>query len=216
MDTLSHFAHRLSKPISYFLDETAVVSPNADVMTAARIAYASGDHPQVLALLSDYRAPDPVFDNEIALLSALSRLSLAQLAIEEERLPYARQLLEGIDTASPYFTAPLQRQLQLMLGVVPTADDTELLLRAQAALDNHNYSRALEYLAAAEDRSTLRWALLCGSAHYGLEDFDAAAPHLEKATPIAPKACFSALEHCYRELSDFENAYRCACKLREL
>ena len=216
MDTLSYFARQLGKPISYFLDETAVVSPNAQVMAAARDAFAARDHAQALAQLNGYRTPDPVFDHEKSLLEALCCLALAEAAMAEDRLPYARQLLERIDVTGPYFTAPLQRQRQLMLGILPTPDDAELLLRAESALNENQYSRALHYLAAAEDHDTQRWALLCGRAHFAMKQYAEAAPHLEKATPAAPKLCLSALEVCYRELSDFENAYRCACKLRDL
>jgi hypothetical protein len=35
-------------------------------------------------------------------------------------------------------------------------------------------------------------------------------------TPPAIQVALEALENCYRELGDFENAYRCACKLREM
>ena len=216
MDTLSYFAAQLGKPVSFFLDETAVVSPNADIMASARAAHAAEDYANALALLADYRNPDPVFDSEKALLEALCCLTLAESAISEDRQPYARQLLERIDVSSPYFTAALRREHQLLLGTLPPADDRELLLRAEAALKSENFSRALAYLSAAEDHETDRWNLLCGRTYFAMKHYAKAVPHLQKAENAAPKTCLSALEVCFRELDDFENAYRCACKLREL
>ena len=64
MDTLRMLAVRLDKPISYFLEEQAVTSPNQALMAQARQA----DPGAVLALLKDYRAPDEVFDHERYLL----------------------------------------------------------------------------------------------------------------------------------------------------
>ena len=216
MDTLTYFAAQLQKPISYFLDETAVVSPNADIMAAARGAYAVANHANVLELLADYRKPDPVFDSEMALLEALCCLTLAEAAIAEDRLPYARQLLERIDVNSPYFTAALRRERQLLMGILPPADDRELLLRAETALKETDCPRALAYLSAAEDHETEHWNFLCGRAHFGMKDYAKAVICLQKAEAFAPRTCFTALEVCFRELSDFENAYRYACKLREL
>ena len=50
----------------------------------------------------------------------------------------------------------------------------------------------------------------------GQKDFKNAIPCLQKAEKADPKACLTTLEVCFRELGDFENAYRCACRLREM
>ena len=55
MDTLKYLAARLGKPVSYFLEEETVTSPNQDVMHRAREAYRMGDWRLVLAMLEDYR-----------------------------------------------------------------------------------------------------------------------------------------------------------------
>ena len=79
MDTLRYLAGQLEKPISYFLDE-AVPSPNQALILAAR--QVSGE--QALLALRDYQAPDPVFDPEYYLISALAFMEMAQQALEEQ------------------------------------------------------------------------------------------------------------------------------------
>ena len=39
MDTLRYFAQRLGKPVSWFLEEEGAISPNSQVMAAARAAF---------------------------------------------------------------------------------------------------------------------------------------------------------------------------------
>ena len=79
MDTLRFFADRLGKPISFFLEEQAVLSPNQQLMAAAR---QGGD---VLALLKDYQSPDPTFDRERWLLEALACMDAARQALTDQK-----------------------------------------------------------------------------------------------------------------------------------
>ena len=62
MDTLKYLAARLGKPVSYFLEEETVTSPNQAVMAAARDAKRAGDWRGVLTALEDYQGRDPLFD----------------------------------------------------------------------------------------------------------------------------------------------------------
>ena len=77
MDTLKYLAARLGKPVSFFLEETAVVSPNQDIMKAARRLFDTGDYAGAAQLLVDYQAPDEVYDRERQLLEKLVGLALA-------------------------------------------------------------------------------------------------------------------------------------------
>ena len=131
-------------------------------------------------------------------------------------MPYAQQLLDRVDKDNLYYITTTQRQHHIAMGLLPPADDRELLLRGENALSGGDAQRALVYLAAAEDRESSQWHLLRGMACFALQDYKNAIPSLEQATNADPRACLSALEVCFRELGDFENAYRCACKLREL
>ena len=210
MDTLSYFAAQLGKPISYFLDEDALSTPNHTLMRAARSAFAAGDCHEALEILKQYRDPDDVFDAEKGLLAA------ARNARSRGQEPYADQLLDRVDKDNLYYAAAAQRQHHLTMGLLPPSDDRELLLRAENALSGGDAQRALVYLAAAEDRESSQWHLLRGMACFALQDYQNAIPSLEQAENADPRACLSALEVCFRELSDFENAYRCACRLREL
>ena len=85
MDTLLALAGRLNKPLSWFLDEDALRSPNQAVVFAAREALKRGDHSAVLKAVETYQAPDPVFNPEMALLKNLALLEKAEQAAADRR-----------------------------------------------------------------------------------------------------------------------------------
>ena len=228
MDTLRFLAAGLGKPMSYFLEDEAVTSPNQEVMARSREAFRRGAYDEAAEILKAYRAPDPVFDDEKALLQALCRLELAEHAIREGRLPYARNLLEQAGeagTETPYYTPALERQRLLLLsraeeqGAAALAarlpeDDRELLLRARAALETGDGIRALAYLEAAENREDPFLHLLRGEAFLARKDYAPAAEAFRQAEPAFPRQAAARLEICYRELGDFRRAYEYACKQR--
>ena len=84
MATLSYFAARLGKSVSFFLEEEAVRSPNQEIMTGAREAFIQEDGERILEILEKYRTPDPVFDMEAALLRRLGTLLAAKSALAKE------------------------------------------------------------------------------------------------------------------------------------
>lgn len=215
MDTLTYFAAQLGKPVSYFLDEDSLSSPNQTIMAAARAAYAAHDFDGALTALKNYQSPDEIFDTEKSLLQNLCLLSAARQAQQRGQVPLSHQLLDRVDKKSLYYVA-IHREHHLTMGIVPPADDRELLLRAENALSGGDAPRALEYLSAAEDHGSAQWNLLCGNVYFARGDYQNALPHLQKAETADPKGCLSAMEVCYREMGDYENAYRCACKLRDL
>lgn len=224
MDTLRYLAGQLGKPVSFFLDESAVTSPNQALMEQARQAEPAA----VLALLGGYQAPDPTFDRERWLLEALACLALAEDALRQDKLPYARRLLEQAQAAgsrTPYYTADYQRRYLLLCRraggspeeLEPQLPDLtpELLLRSEAALHRRDYDRCAALLAAADEQSPL-WHYLMARMYFDQHAYADARPHFEAAWEHSPLDCCRALEDCCRELSDFAGAYFYACKLREL
>ena len=81
MTTLQYLAARLDQPVSYFLDDDAVTSPNQELMAQAREAAPS----EVLHLLGQYKRPDPTFDRERWFLEALACLTLAEDALSQKK-----------------------------------------------------------------------------------------------------------------------------------
>lgn len=223
METLRFLAHRLGKPMGWFLEEQAVLSPNQAAMSAARAAFAAGDAARTRAELTAYRSPDPQFDWERALLEAMSSLTLARQALDKGQLPYALELLEKaaeLGAATPYYGVELERSRLLLLAeagqpVALPSDDRELLLRAEAQLARSPL-RAGEYLDAAEDHQAPRWQFLRGRVFMAQGDFSRAADCFRAAETLYPVETARALEQCCRELEDFKGAYFYACKLREL
>ena len=215
MDTLRYLAKQLEKPISYFLNE-AVPSPNQALILEARGL--PGE--QAILALRDYQAPDPVFDPEYYLITALGFMEMAQQALAEGRRPMAAQLLAQAGSAgarTPYYPPELeQRRLVLchranaeapenLAAQLPDAGPA-LMLRAHAAFNAKEYDRCLAFLEAAENRDPF-WHYLRGEAYLAKKEYALAAEHFLQAEQGGPQPVYAQLEECYRELGDFEKAY---------
>ena len=229
MATLQYLAQKLGKPISWFLEEETVTSPNRELLETVRGFYAAGEYSCVLEQQTLYQGPDPVFDGEWYLLQLLSHIEQAKKALSAGKAVYARGLLEKAQkfgSKTPYFHQALQREWTLcmgqaqpdkagaLLGTMPT-DDRELLLRAHGSILAKEYEAACACLEACRNRSA-RWHYMRGQCSLGMKDYQRAVEYLLQAEATYPKACATALEHCYRELEDYKMAYRYACKIREL
>ena len=212
MATLQYLAQRLGKPVSYFLEEQAVVSPNLENITQARNAYGQKDYAQTLAVLETFKEPDEAFGEEKKLLQYLAHLGMARQALSEGKNPYAKKLLQQAgDIRGMYITEELERSRQILLGMAgETAaldeDDALLLLAKQAA----SPERALELLQAVERKDTAQWNLLRAEALFSLGQYGEAATCFENAEQT--QAVFARLEACYRELEDYKKAYEYACR----
>ena len=75
MKTLGCLAARLGKPVSYFLEEDTVCSPNQEIMTAVRQLFDGKDYAGAMRALAQYRAPDEIYDRERQLLEQYRSLS---------------------------------------------------------------------------------------------------------------------------------------------
>lgn len=221
MDTLRYLAQQLGKPISYFLEDTAVTSPNQGLMEQLRQAAPS----DALHLLGQYQAPDPTFDRERWLLEALTCLTLAEDALAQKKPAYARSLLERAAVAgsrTPYYTPDNERRRLLLSwqagvnDVEPQLPDlsAELLLRAEAVLIT-DPAKCAAYLACVTEH-TPHYHYMKAQMHFAEKAYADARPHFEAAWDHAPVACCRCLEDCCREMEDFAGAYFYACKLREL
>lgn len=227
MDTLRYLAARLEKPVSWFLEEENVVSPNQTVMEEARRFYDLGEFANALTILEGFREPDGVYDREKQLLECLVLLALAEGAVESDRLPYARELLARLNLPEKGCCAGelKKRYLFLMarldkknsprfLSELPGLD-SELQLRAEAAMEAGNGDRAARLLEAMEDRETARWKLLRGRSHMLQKKYKSAITCLLAAEKGLPMEAAALLEICYRETEDFRRAYLYACKQKK-
>lgn len=227
MDTLSYFAARLGKSVSYFLEESAVCSPNQELMARARRATLAGDGAKAVEILEDYRRPDEIFDTEFELLLRLAVLDAAEMALSKGQHVYAVQLLEELrEISDGYCAESLERRRLLLLAQarphqrgeicrkLPSMDD-ELLLRARDALDHGDLDRCGHLLEAAEDHEAADWNFLRGEVYLVRSEFAAAAACFHQAEADYPQKCAVRLERCYREMEDFKQAYFYACKQRK-
>ena len=222
MKTLQYLAGKLGKSVSYFLEETAVVSPNQQLMVQVRQLYDEGNFPEAAKVLEAYREPDAVFDRERQLLRALVYQELARKAMEDKRDLYALELLEKANVETAYCREALDRRRLLLMGrlsgcrvshLLPSLDE-ELLLRAEEALEAGKGSRAGALLDAAEEQGDPRWQLLRGNAWLAEGDYPSAVKCFQAAEAAFPRETAPKLEQCYKELGDFKRAYEYACKQR--
>ncbi len=228
MGTLEYLCRRLGKPISFFLEEETVTSPNQALMTQAREAFSREKYAAVMHILENYRSPDAVFDPERFLLEALSLTALSGEAAAAGKGIYARELLEEAEKAgeqTPYYTKALERERILTLyrlhpELAPElaakleSDSRESLLRGRACLAAEDFAGCLRYLEAVPGEDP-EGQLLRGQAAFGQKDYSRAITELSGAEDTYPGVCMRLLEQCYRELGDFQNAYIYACKQRE-
>lgn len=220
MKTLQFLASRLGKNVSYFLEESAVVSPNQEVMESARRLYDGREYSQAALALEGYQAPDPVYDREKEILWVLTYLALAEQAIRENRELYAEELLQKADAETVYCCEDLKRRRLLLLGRIrgqkvchqlPSLDD-ELLLRAEEALSGADATRAAHLLEAMEEHTSARWCMLRGEIYLSEKQYKEAAHCFHSAEKEFPKQTCAKLELCYRELNDYKRAYEYACR----
>jgi len=144
MDTLKFLAAQLGKSVSFFLEETAVETPNPQVMADARQAYAQHRFADLLDILAAYRSPDPLFDEEMWYLSALAALGRAEELLRMGDAAAAAALLEQVHRGSIYYRPDLEQRRRLMLE--KAYQELEEYYRLQA-----NYQQAYFYACKLRD-----------------------------------------------------------------
>lgn len=217
MDTLQALAARLEKPVSYFLEEKAAISPNQDLLEQARAA----DPAEAWLILKGFRHPDPILSWEWKCRSFLAALAATEQAMQAGKRQYARQLLEeaaefdhgipDLERKRLLLLAELAEEKAEIISRLPAIDE-ELRMRAEAALQENRAEKAMDLLRAMENRENPRWYLLMGQAHMQKKEYEDAVVSLQKAEEARPEECVPLLEECFRELGDFKQAYAYACK----
>ncbi len=116
MDSLAHFAKVLDKPISWFLEEEAVTSPNLQAMAAARQALTKGDGDAALQVLENFQEPDEIFREERALLTFYAWVEKGKSAMAHRQFALAGAALEqALIPQGLYVTEALRAQVYPLL-----------------------------------------------------------------------------------------------------
>ena len=224
MDTLAYLADRLGKPVSFFLQEDAVTSPNQEIMVKARSAFLRKDYEAVRSALGEYKGPDETFDWEKNLLWAKANMALAREAFGEQKIPYAKTLLQEALVETPYFNGTRDLEYALLMAEIePDALETVdllqlepiLLAKARSAISHGDTIRAGDYLQAAEDRASVSWNLLRGEVHFAAGEYAQAAECYHRVEETQPELTWGKLEQCYIGLEDYKRAYEYACKQKK-
>ena len=229
MQTFRYLAEQLGKPLSYFLEEEAVISPNQQRIAAAKQAFRQGDYRQAMGILEQWK-PDTILEEERWLLMALSAIKQSALAIDEGKNAYAQTLLTQAAEAGAktcYYTEEIERQRLLLLYrarpelAIELADRlpdnlSEILLRAQAALQQEDWVRGSKILDGAAPCQNPEWNILRAELYFGEGEYEKAAEQFSLAREEFSFLAIQRLEQCYRELGDYKKAYEYACYLREI
>ncbi len=222
MKTLQYLASRLGKNVSYFLEETAVLSPNHAVMVRARELYDTGQYSMASFVLESYRGPDEVYDREMDLLWVLIRLEQAKEALAKGRTLYAAEILRRTHTQTAYCEEYLIRQKCLILGTIPEQRenlnlpslDNDLWIHGLTAFASGDLDRSGHLLDAMEFRHAPQWHLYRGQIYLQQKQWESAVHQLLQAEETFHKEVCPMLEVCYRELGNFQKAYEYACRQR--
>ena len=196
--TLRYLSDRLGKPVSWFFGE--------DGPSEGIAAFEAGDYRRCRAVMTPA---------EKRWLEPLALLKEAEQALEDERIPYARQLLQELgEPESPLFDLP-QRRFAAILRcrcgeIAKIPEDRSLQCRAEEAIRSGRWDDALRYLAASDHRDA-RWEELMGECRFHAGDYTEAKAHFLRC-PESPRIC-RRLEVCFRELEDYKMAYFYAKKL---
>ncbi len=226
--TLAYLSDRLGKPISYFLGEDIPQIPEYPLVKQARSAFDAGDFQGCLESLEKLQTVGEILDREVSLLTVRSLLGLAQQAIAQDRMPYARTLLSRAEAAMEqcaYADEWMVRHLRILQASCPeqesclaelvqriSDEDEVLLLRARAALTENRFADAQRYLNAAENRNAPSWNYQMGELLFRQGKYKEATTHYHRAEDELPEQCRQRLEICYRELEDYKMAYYYAKK----
>lgn len=213
MDTLSYLAERLSRPVSWFLEEDAVDVPGAALLAGVLERFRSGAWGEARESLRDYPWGDALLDQMAALLLAQCALTEAkQDALPAERLREAEQWAErsalggGLRDA---LTWERCRQAGTLLPEELPSPQRVLLARYCLA------HQGAEAAAAILDGDTTPEALvLLGDALTGMGDHAGAAERytqaLDGASEGEKESLYGKLEAAYLALEDYKSAYRYA------
>ena len=190
--TLRYLSARLGRPMGYFLGE--------DGPSEAITAFEKGDY---------RRCRENLTGGEKRWLEPIARLREAEQAIDAGRIPYARELLAGLEgTDSPLFGPELHRKAAILRNrcgdFSPIPGDDALLCQADEALAAGRWPDAARYLSACDDRGP-GWEYRMGECRFHAGDYAAAKDHYHRCEEKYDVR--TRLEICYRELEDYKMAY---------
>lgn len=210
MKSLQYLARRLGKSVGYFLEEEEGQLP----LDGIRKLFEDGQFRKALEQLENI--PESCEGN---LLWNLCALALARESVSQQRLVYARQLLQ--DTRrTPYWTQELEaaRLLQLYLAQgssqPPVPENSWVDALARHALEKEHRQAAA--ILDAFPRQDMTWHLARGQAYEQAGEFGQAVDCYLPWEEKQPLQVLPRLENCYRELGDYQKAYACAVRLRQL
>lgn len=190
LQTLLDLSAALKRSVSWLLEEER----------GALDAFRAGDYRRCLELC---REPD--------WLTCAALLRSAEAALEEDRIPYAVELLERLDGVflqDDLFLPEFGRRAalaRLRCGLSATvSEDALLTVKARQALEEGRCTDAERYLWAQDDRDE-GWHLLMGKCLMARKAWQEAAEHLLRCGETG-EVC-ALLETCYRELEDYKLAY---------
>ena len=218
--TLKYLSEKLCKPIGYFFGESLAGTEELELLAKARSAWVGGDADACLSCLEGVGS---TFGSERDFLKSLAYLDMAENAVRDGRVPYAKTLLEQSwmwGEKTPYF-AGVERRWAMAMAAAGSfealdrldREDEMLLLRARWAVEKKEYDRGEKLLEATEVRNGY-WYFLRGECYFHRQAYEEAIGCYLQAEKENPQVVCGRLEVCYREIGDYKQAYYYATKNR--
>ena len=230
LDTLRSIAAALSVPVAYLVsekDDFAECAVN-EALPDLRRAYAAGRYADCLTLIG--RIPTEGIADEVAYLAAAASLGLAERSMREGNLKKIPEYVDGVRAYSEKTVLPTDWMLaraELCRAIAKSPESPrwevkrdEYLSRAEKAIGYNSYLYLTEEEGIACDREAVK-------LHREARDLVAKRRYREALTillaleekkstgeldPYFLYRVYSDTETCYRELGDFEMAYRYSSK----
>lgn len=230
LDTLRSIANALSVPVAYLVSERDDFAEFAinEALPAMRAAYASGRYADCMTLVG--RIPPEGIADEVAYLAAAASLGLAERSMREGNLKKIPEYVEDVRSFAEKTVLPTDwmfARAELCRAIAKSPESPrwevrreEYLARAEKAIGYNSYL----YLTDEEGISCNREAIklhrearsLVTSRRYREALTVLLALEERKSTgeldPYFLYRVYSDTETCYRELGDFEMAYRYSTK----
>ena len=226
--TLAYLAERLDLPLLYLLDDTLTLDECAKhlYMSDVRREFKEGHYAEALRLIRKHFKD---YDDETALIAAHCLLSEAEKKLHNGNLESADKTIKealSLTEKTVYPTSDIRASLSLLSALASNVQSPRYEIDEESYLHLRNDSVMQDLYAYLTDdasscREPLYLAHIKAREYLRARDYRSALARLQaleerrladNMSAILIFRIYTDLETCYRELGDFQNAYRYAGK----
>lgn len=223
LDTLIYISDRLNTPIAYFLDENADLAAFSKIISIDKIklAYKESRYPDCIKLISDLDS----YDDELTLMLAFSYFEVGKESLLRGTLLTAHKQLklsEKYCSMTIYDTSRITAVLPIYLAVARNIQSPLLELDVKdidtsAFVDSYEFYKYISLDTEYSYTNPLFARHMLAKQHLRAREYSTAlgillelenSKNRQNYNAYAYFSIYTDIETCYRQLADFENAYR--------